>query len=255
MSHNPGDAATTARASENEQTQTPDAEENAQGTQSAIAQHPTGNVADAIAESPAEAGQPTGAQEQPAGDQSFANDLSDNPQASAAETRNETFQALAGGGQPQTAGTDDQAQTAPSDQSNAQSNAQGNAPTASAQSSAQSAATGSPSPVESAQSATPQPTGDVSEGIADSAEITGGTDPHADDNERMRTQPKPDVSDQDWQELVPKLLGLFNNNREQLGRALGLHRSTVDRWLNGKSKPNTSTILRMRRLAQERRIE
>ena len=95
----------------------------------------------------------------------------------------------------------------------------------------------------------------ISEGIADSAEITGGTDPHADDNERMQTQPKPDVSDQDWQELVPKLLGLFNNNREQLARALGLHRSTVDRWLNGKSKPNTSTILRMRRLSQERRIE
>jgi transcriptional regulator with XRE-family HTH domain len=63
------------------------------------------------------------------------------------------------------------------------------------------------------------------------------------------------VSDQDYKELLPKLLALFNNNREQLGRALGLHRSTVDRWLNGKSRPNTSTILRMRRLAQERNIE
>ncbi|HEY9230702.1 MAG TPA: helix-turn-helix transcriptional regulator, partial [Blastocatellia bacterium] len=60
---------------------------------------------------------------------------------------------------------------------------------------------------------------------------------------------------QDWRELVPKLMAEFNNNREQLARAVGLHRSTVDRWLNGKSRPNTSTILRMRRLMQERRIE
>src|SRR5215217_8475553 len=40
------------------------------------------------------------------------------------------------------------------------------------------------------------------------------------------SQPKPDVSDQDYQELLPKLMGHFHNNREELARALGLHRST-----------------------------
>ena len=83
---------------------------------------------------------------------------------------------------------------------------------------------------------------------------SGATTP-AQQATREEFAPRPDVSDQDWPQLVPKLLALFNNNREQLGRALGLHRSTVDRWLNGKSRPNTSTILRMRRLAQERRVE
>src|SRR2546423_8553575 len=124
---------------------------------------------------------------------------------------------------------------------------QGSAPTGSAWS--------TPTPAQTAASAMPQPTGDQTEGVADSADITGGTDPHADDNARMQTQAKPDVSDQDWRELVPKLMAEFNNNREQLAHAIGLHRSTVDRWLNGKSRPNTSTILRMRRLMQERRIE
>ncbi|HKP11173.1 MAG TPA: helix-turn-helix transcriptional regulator, partial [Blastocatellia bacterium] len=107
--------------------------------------------------------------------------------------------------------------------------------------------------VESAQSATPQPTGDPDEGVAGSANVGAATS--AQEATEREFAPRPDVSDQGWQELVPKLLGLFNNNREQLGRALGLHRSTVDRWLNGKSKPNTSTILRMRRLAQERQVE
>src|ERR1044072_2890021 len=68
-------------------------------------------------------------------------------------------------------------------------------------------------------------------------------------------EPKPDVSDQGAAELLPKLLNHFHNNREELARALGLHRSTVDRWLNGKSRPNNSTVLRMRRIAQERRID
>jgi transcriptional regulator with XRE-family HTH domain len=68
-------------------------------------------------------------------------------------------------------------------------------------------------------------------------------------------EPKPDVSDQGAAELLPKLLNYFHNNREELARALGLHRSTVDRWLNGKSRPNNSTLLRMRRIAQERRID
>ena len=92
-------------------------------------------------------------------------------------------------------------------------------------------------------------------GIQNIADITGGTDSHADDTAKMASEPKPDVSDQDYQELLPKLLNHFHNNREELARAIGLHRSTVDRWLNGKSRPNNSTVLRMRRLAQERRIE
>lgn len=92
-------------------------------------------------------------------------------------------------------------------------------------------------------------------GAQDRAATGGGADPHADDTAKMASQPKPDVSDQDYQELLPKLLNHFHNNREELARALGLHRSTVDRWLNGKSRPNNSTVLRMRRLAQERRIE
>jgi DNA-binding XRE family transcriptional regulator len=110
-----------------------------------------------------------------------------------------------------------------------------------------------PQAAQTAATAMPQPTGDQSEGVANSAEITGGTNAQTDND--TQTQAKPDVSDQDWRELVPKLMAAFNNNREQLARAIGLHRSTVDRWLNGKSRPNTSTILRMRRLMQERRIE
>lgn len=89
----------------------------------------------------------------------------------------------------------------------------------------------------------------------DVAEITRPTDPQADDSERMAAQPKPDVSDQNYAELLPKLFNHFHNNREELARALGVHRSTVDRWLNNTSRPNNSTVLRMRRLAQERRIE
>jgi transcriptional regulator with XRE-family HTH domain len=78
---------------------------------------------------------------------------------------------------------------------------------------------------------------------------------HAFSNAPEIAQPKPDVSDQDYTELLPKLLGHFHNNREELARAVGVHRSTVDRWLNNTSRPNNSTVLRMRRLAQERRIE
>lgn len=86
-------------------------------------------------------------------------------------------------------------------------------------------------------------------------EIAQATGAHADDKERMTAQPKPDVSDQDYAELLPKLLSHFHNKREELARAVGVHRSTVDRWLNNTSRPNNSTVLRMRRLAQERRIE
>jgi hypothetical protein len=82
-----------------------------------------------------------------------------------------------------------------------------------------------------------------------------GNNRQAGGNQATASEPKPDLSDQDYKELLPKLLSYFHNNREELARAIGLHRSTVDRWLNGKSRPNNSTVLRMRRLAQERGIE
>jgi transcriptional regulator with XRE-family HTH domain len=72
---------------------------------------------------------------------------------------------------------------------------------------------------------------------------------------RGQEQAKPDVSDQGADELLPKLFDYFHNNREELARALGVHKSSVDRWLSGASRPNNSTLLRMRRIAQERRIE
>jgi len=68
-------------------------------------------------------------------------------------------------------------------------------------------------------------------------------------------QPKPDVSDQGADELLPKLLDYFHSNREELAGALGVDKSSVDEWLDGASHPNNSTLLRMRRLAQERRVE
>lgn len=86
-------------------------------------------------------------------------------------------------------------------------------------------------------------------------QATSQANPQASEAAIDESQPKPDVSDQDYSELLPKLFNHFHNNREELARALGIHRSTVDRWLNGKSRPNNSTVLRMRRLAQERRIE
>jgi len=125
--------------------------------------------------------------------------------------------------------------------------------TTQATTSANSSAWSTQTPAQTAASAMPQPTGDQTEGVANSSDITGGA--AANNNQSAQSQAKPDVSDQDWREMVPKLMAAFNNNREQLARAIGLHRSTVDRWLNGKSRPNTSTILRMRRLLQERRIE
>ena len=93
----------------------------------------------------------------------------------------------------------------------------------------------------------------TSQGASQNRTATAGQ--QAGDAEGTASEAKPDVSDQDYQELLPKLLSYFHNSREELARALGLHRSTVDRWLNGKSRPNNSTVLRMRRLAQERRIE
>ena len=113
---------------------------------------------------------------------------------------------------------------------------------------------------ENQTSTTEQQTGNDPTAMAEQAAegnqaFTGENNPQASNNDTGVSGPKPDVSDQGYQELLPKLLNYFNNKREELARALGLHRSTVDRWLNGKSRPNNSTILRMRRLAQERRIE
>jgi hypothetical protein len=98
-------------------------------------------------------------------------------------------------------------------------------------------------------------TSDQGRAIPNAAEVTGATDPHADDTTAMQSEPKPDVSDQGAEELLPRLLAYFHNNREELARAIGVHRSSVDRWILGKMRPNNSTVLRMRRIAQERRIE
>jgi hypothetical protein len=202
MSHNPGDAATTAREPETEQTQAPSAEQNAQGAQPATSNQPTGNAPTASPDRQAETAPTTGTQ----------------PTENAPDTEP----------QGQTGAANSQARPAPSSEM--------------------------PSPVQTAASpAISQPTGDEDEGVASSANVDAIKPiPEA---QREQFEPRPDVSDQDYKQLLPKLLALFNNNREQLGRALGLHRSTVDRWLNGKSRPNTSTILRMRRLAQERNID
>lgn len=84
--------------------------------------------------------------------------------------------------------------------------------------------------------------------------ISGKATAPAKSQEPEKQSAKPDVSDQDSSELLPKLMSYFNNDRDELARALGLSRSTVDRWFDGKSRPNNSTVLRMRRLAQERPI-
>jgi hypothetical protein len=215
MSHNPGDAATTAREQETEQTQAQSAEQNAPDAQpESSEQQPTGNAPTASAEPQAEVTHSTGTQ----------------PSESASDTepRAQTGATTATDQEPRATGTDNQAQAASSSET--------------------------PTPVQSAASpATPQPTGDADEGVASSANVDAATASQTATKEQF--EERPDLSDQSYRELLPKLLALFNNNREQLGRALGLHRSTVDRWLNGKSRPNTSTILRMRRLAQERNVE
>jgi transcriptional regulator with XRE-family HTH domain len=61
--------------------------------------------------------------------------------------------------------------------------------------------------------------------------------------------------DQDYHELLPKLMSYFRDDKNELALALGLNSSTVERWFNGKSRPNNSTILRMRSLAQERGVK
>jgi DNA-binding transcriptional regulator YiaG len=105
------------------------------------------------------------------------------------------------------------------------------------------------------QQAETGPAASSNQAVEASRASTGGAQQQATDVAATAPQPKPDVSDQDYQELLPKLMNHFHNNREELARAIGLHRSTVDRWLNGKSRPNNSTVLRMRRLVQERGIE
>jgi hypothetical protein len=226
MSHNPGDAATIAREQENEQDQTPSAEHNAQGAQPATSDQPTGNAPTANADRQAEPTQATGTQA--------------SESTTDTEPRAQTDTASAAEQQPQATGTDNQARAGQTSEVNSQAQPAPSSET--------------PTPVQTAASpATPQPTGDPDEGVASSANVDATTP--AQDAGKEQFEPRPDLSDQDYKELLPKLLALFNNSREQLGRALGLHRSTVDRWLNGKSRPNTSTILRMRRLAQERNIE
>jgi len=48
---------------------------------------------------------------------------------------------------------------------------------------------------------------------------------------------------------LKKLMRYFNNDKDELAVALGLNGSTVERWFSGKSRPNNSTVMRMRSLA------
>lgn len=235
MSHNHGDAAITAREQENQQTQTPSDEPNTQGAQSATPEQQTGNTPTASPERQAELAQATSAQP--------SENLRDE------EPRAQTGSTAVTEQPPQANDADNQAQTGQSGVADAQAPSE---PASEAHAQAPSAPA-SPTPAQTAASAIPQPTGDADEGVAGSANVDVAAPAQYASKEQF--EPRPDVSEVSYQELVPKLLALFNNNREQLGRALGLHRSTVDRWLNGKSRPNTSTILRMRRLAQERNVE
>lgn len=236
MSNNQGDAATTAREQATEQTQTTGSGQDTQDAQSPAFEQQTGNTPPPSAERQTDLTRRPGTHHQienaPATGTHATEDTQD------AEPRAQTGDATAA--EPQATGTDDQARAEQTGEANQQTQP------------APSSVT--PSPVESAASpAIAQPTGDPDEGVANSANVDTLT--ASQEATRKEFEPRPDVSDQGWRDLVPKLLALFNNNREQLARAIGLHRSTVDRWLNGKSRPNTSTILRMRRLAQERNIE
>lgn len=53
-------------------------------------------------------------------------------------------------------------------------------------------------------------------------------------------------------ELLKSLLKHFDNNRSKLATALAIDESLIDEWIEGSSSPNTSSIMRMRMLAQER---
>lgn len=75
------------------------------------------------------------------------------------------------------------------------------------------------------------------------------------DNIKISAEDKPDASDLGASELLPKLLEYFNNNHEELARAVGVQREIVETWFDGTGSPNESTVLRMRRIVQERRIE
>jgi hypothetical protein len=74
-------------------------------------------------------------------------------------------------------------------------------------------------------------------------------------NQATAADQKPDVSDLGGAELLPKLFEYFHNNPEELARAIAVDTTMVEDWLAGSGEPNEATVLRMRRLAQERGIE
>ena len=84
---------------------------------------------------------------------------------------------------------------------------------------------------------------------------TTSTKEGSENNQDQSDQPKPDVSELGAEELLPKLQEYFHNNQEELARALGLQREIVDSWMDGTGSPNESTVMRMRRIVQERHIE
>ena len=50
-------------------------------------------------------------------------------------------------------------------------------------------------------------------------------------------------------ELMYRLKKFFNDSNEELANALGVRRTTVDRWFAGETKPNGNTLMRARKLA------
>ena len=55
-------------------------------------------------------------------------------------------------------------------------------------------------------------------------------------------------------ELMTRLREHFENSNEELAKALGVRRTTVDRWFAGETKPNGNSLMRAKRLAQMRGI-
>ena len=268
MSNHQGDAATTARKQEPNQNQAAATEE---VTQSTLSEQQSGNVPAPSAERQSELAHPTAEQAQPEREPATGSDAeaqaTQSGQASAqpapsheasaqlaSSSETSTQPSSESAGQPSQSSSSESSaqatQSAPSTEASAQPASSSEAPAQSAPKSELSTET----PVQSAAApATPDQTGDQEEGVANSANVQAAAP--AQESTLGEFDPRPDMSDQGFQQLLPKLLTLFENNREKLARAIGLHRSTVDRWLNGKSKPNTSTVMRMRRLAQERGLE
>src|SRR5947209_11785520 len=73
--------------------------------------------------------------------------------------------------------------------------------------------------------------------------------PYLPDQERRLQHGQMEGSDR---ELIQRLREFFNNSNDELATALGVRRTTVDRWEAGETKPNQNTMMRARKLARMR---